>query len=162
MRIKNPTRNIPIFLFVASVLPLMTAYIAEYGFGLLPCILCICQRIPLAIIAVVSSLVLIVRIKPDKIRPVLLICALAFLVGGGIAAFHVGVEQKKWHGTTNCGNSGISNTVEELRAKITLAPVVRCDEPAFIFMGLSMAGWNVIYSFALAFSCLFVFRKLKK
>jgi disulfide bond formation protein DsbB len=30
------------------------------------------------------------------------------------------------------------------------APVVRCDEPAFVLLGLSMAGWNAVFATALA------------
>jgi disulfide bond formation protein DsbB len=40
--------------------------------------------------------------------------------------------------------------LEELRAQLMTAPVVRCDEAAFRFLGLSMAGWNVIWAGLLA------------
>ncbi|PIR34413.1 MAG: hypothetical protein COV36_00890 [Alphaproteobacteria bacterium CG11_big_fil_rev_8_21_14_0_20_44_7] len=36
--------------------------------------------------------------------------------------------------------------MEDLRAQILEAPIVRCDEPTWFFLGLSMAGWNVLYS----------------
>ena len=34
--------------------------------------------------------------------------------------------------------------------RLNAAPVVRCDQPAFVFLGLSMAGWNALASAALA------------
>ena len=37
-------------------------------------------------------------------------------------------------------------TTEELLRQITHAPLVRCDEVQFRFLGISMAGWNAILS----------------
>ena len=35
-------------------------------------------------------------------------------------------------------------------AQIMSAPLVRCDEIAWEFLGLSMAGWNAVISIGLA------------
>jgi disulfide bond formation protein DsbB len=39
---------------------------------------------------------------------------------------------------------GLSNA--ELLRQITQAPLVRCDEVQFRFLGISLAGWNAILS----------------
>jgi disulfide bond formation protein DsbB len=74
----------------------------------------------------------------------------ALLIGGGIAAFHVGVEQHWWTGTPGCGVPATSNSIEEMRAQIMAAPVVRCDQVAWSLFGISMAGYNILISLVLA------------
>jgi disulfide bond formation protein DsbB len=78
------------------------------------------------------------------------LAGLIFLIGGGIAVFHVGVEQHWWQGTAECGGASIARTLEELRAQLIGRPVVRCDQAQFHFLGLSMAGWNALISAAYA------------
>ncbi len=76
---------------------------------------------------------------------------MAFLVGAGLAAFHVGVEQHWWAGTAECGaNFGPAGSVEELRRRLLAQAVVRCDEVAWSLFGISMAGYNFLLSLALA------------
>jgi disulfide bond formation protein DsbB len=45
--------------------------------------------------------------------------------------------------------------------QIMTAPLVRCDEIAWSLMGISMAGWNAIVSFALAFLWITAFKRSK-
>ena len=40
-------------------------------------------------------------------------------------------------------------SMEALTASILNASTVRCDEPAFVFLGLSMAAWNMFYALGL-------------
>ena len=66
---------------------------------------------------------------------------------GAIGVYHAGVEAKIFEGLTQCTanvSSGLSNA--ELLQQITHAPIVRCDEVQFRFLGISMAGWNAILS----------------
>jgi disulfide bond formation protein DsbB len=88
----------------------------------------------------------------------LALAALAFVAGGGIGVYHVGVEQHWWTGTEACAGGGAAKTVEELQRQILGRRPARCDEPVFIFLGLSMAGWNVVLSAALAGSSLAALR----
>ena len=53
------------------------------------------------------------------------------------------VEQGWWRGTDACGSTlGAAQTAEERLRQLLAAPVVRCDEIAWSFAGLSMAAWN--------------------
>lgn len=129
-----------------AVLTLGMALLAQYGFGLAPCELCLWQRWPYAaaILFALGALIM------PKLRPVLLALAgFSILVSGGIAVFHVGVEEKWWQGLASCSGAPTPNSIEALRAQLMAAPVVRCDEAAFRFIGISMAGWNVLWSLAL-------------
>jgi disulfide bond formation protein DsbB len=132
----------------ASVVALATAFAAQYWGGLQPCVLCLYQRWPYAA-AIVLALVAL-RFADRARGWVVGLAGVAFAVGAGIAAFHVGVEQGWWHGTTACGASGRADSIEALRAQLMAAPVVRCTDVAWSFAGISMAGFNVIASVILA------------
>lgn len=85
-------------------------------------------------------------------------CALALVAGAGIAAYHVGVEQKWWLGTDACAAlSGLgAKTVEELREVLLRTPVARCDEVSWSMFGVSMAGYNFLVSLVLAAASLWL------
>lgn len=126
----------PPIILAGSLAALAGAFIAQYGFDLQPCVLCIYQRWPYAVAAALAVLCLFL---PAQQRQWALTAAIvALLVGGGIAGYHVGVEQHWWAGTAGCTGGATPATLEELRAQVMSAPVVRCDEVAFSLFGISM------------------------
>jgi len=128
---------------LACAATLGAVFVAQYGFGLAPCELCIAQRWPhgIAVVLGVAALLL-----PRFRTTLLALAALSLAIGGGIAMYHVGVEQHWWQGPTACTGAATPNSLDALRAQLMAAQVVRCDEVAFRFLGLSMAGWNVLWS----------------
>lgn len=143
----DPRRTGPL-IALFSALTLVIVFISQYGFGLAPCELCLWQRWPYAAAILLGLATLFL---PRWRAQLLLLATLSFMIGGGIGIFHAGVEWKWWQGLTSCSGIGPTPmTLEELRAQILAAPVVRCDEAAVRVLGLSMAGWNVIWSAALA------------
>ena len=136
--------------FVLSSLVLGSAYAFEHWGGLAPCQLCFWQRypyfalIPLALIAV---------LVPGLRKPLIGLCLLAFLVGTGIAFYHVGVEAKWWPGPDAC--APVAGSIEDM---LTREAVVRCDEPATHWLlpfGLSMAFYNLVFSALMSVYCLY-------
>jgi len=146
-------RHAPLAIMLASLAILGTALASQYWGGLLPCELCVWQR--WAYVAVIGIAFAALQAR-DRWRAGLTgLAALACLVGGAIAVFHVGVEQHWWAGLATCTGSTGANSVEALKAQILAAPVTRCDEVAWSLFGVSMAGWNVLASALLAgFGCL--------
>ncbi|RBI85118.1 disulfide bond formation protein B [Rhodosalinus halophilus] len=130
-----------------SALLLAAAFAFQHLGGLAPCALCLWQRWPHAAAVALGGLGLML---PGAVLP--LFGAVAAGASGGLGVYHVGVEQGWWQGPATCSGSGDIGalSVEELAARIMAAPVVRCDEIAWSFGGLSMAGWNAVLSFALA------------
>lgn len=140
-----------LFLLAASAGSLLAAFFFQYVVGLQPCILCIWQRWPYAVVIVLTILALTAASRVPKLRAALLaLCGVALLFGGGVAVFHVGVEQHWWTGTPGCGVTATADSIEALRAQIMAAPVVRCDQVAWSLFGISMAGYNILISLALA------------
>jgi len=151
----TPTRALALVL-AASVVVLGSALASQYIGGLRPCILCLYQRVPYAAVIALSGLALLAPavgrpLRPALARGVLAFCAVIFLVGAGIAAFHVGVEQGWWAGTETCTGPDLNAmSPSQLRAYLMQAPIVRCDEVAWALFGISMAGYNVLVSLVLA------------
>ena len=79
-------------IFLLSFLPLLIAYVLEYGFGMEPCNLCIYQRIPFFIILFLA-LFPIFFLKSLKIKNYIIYLVLLLILGNMIlASYHVGVE----------------------------------------------------------------------
>jgi disulfide bond formation protein DsbB len=146
----------------ASILVLGTALLSQYVGGLQPCVLCLYQRAPYVITIVVSGLALGLATGWPRLVPtrgVLAVCAAVFLIGAGIAAYHVGVEQGWWIGTDACAGPDLqATTAAELREQLLRAPIVRCDDVAWSIFGISMAGYNFLVSLVLAGGCLWLAR----
>jgi disulfide bond formation protein DsbB len=125
---------------------LLGALAFQYLGGLAPCHLCLLQRWPHAIAIAIGLLVLA---WPK--RGLALLGALVVLVGAGIAAYHVGVEQHWWAGPTTCTSpTPGAQSAGDLLDQILATPVVLCDQIAWSLWGISMAGWNAIVSLVLA------------
>jgi disulfide bond formation protein DsbB len=145
------TANPPALIALASIAILGTALASQYLGGLAPCELCHYQRWPYVFTIVVG---LTAWLAPVEVawRPWMVgACAAAFGIGGAIAIYHAGVEYGFFAGPTACsGIGGTPDTIEALRQQLLAQPVVRCDEPAWTMMGISMAGYNAIVSTMLA------------
>lgn len=136
---------------VVGIASLAVAFVAQYVFGVQPCVLCLWQRLPYALCVAVG-----LAGAPPFLRrwrgALLLLCALLLLIEVGIAFFHVGVEQHWWLGTAECSlQPTAAMDSGSLREALLATPVVRCDEVTWTFLGLSMASWNV--PFALLMCC---------
>ena len=125
---------------------LAAALASQYIGGLAPCELCIWQRWPhLAAIALGAGFLLTGR------RLFGALAAASLVVGAGIAAYHVGVEQQWWAGPGACSGAGLGEMTGSQLLDITVADViVRCDEVAWSMFGLSMAAWNGLLSVCIA------------
>ncbi len=141
-------RAVAVMQMAISIFSLAAAYTAQYGFNLQPCILCLYQRVPFAVVIALSIIGLFVPVRAA--RALVALSGAVFLAGAAIAFFHVGVEQHWWVGTASCGTSLHSGSLEYLREQIMTAPVVKCDTPAWTLFGISMAGYNLAMSLGLA------------
>jgi len=139
-------RNLPLATLLIALAPLAVALGAQYLGGLAPCPLCHWQRYPYLVAAALAVVAFL--IAPSGIaRWLVALAILAMLTSAAIGVFHVGVEQKWWEGTAGC-TGGIDfegMTVEEMQKALQDTAPVRCDEPAWTFLGISMAGYNILY-----------------
>lgn len=114
--------------------------------GYPPCKLCIWQRWPHGAAIAIGAVVLL-----GGPRWLAWAGAAAAALTGAFGVYHAGVEQRWWLGPTTCTSGGaLESSTKDLLGQIMNAPLVRCDDIAWSFLGLSMASWNAILSFALA------------
>lgn len=143
-------RHVPWLTAGASLAALCVAWLAQYGFGLAPCHLCLLQRDAYWAAMALSVAAIVLGPRSPYRRWAIALIGLAFLTGAGIALYHVGVEQKWWEGAESCVGAMTGLSGADLEAAIMNAPVTRCDEAAFELFGISMAGYNGLLSLALA------------
>jgi disulfide bond formation protein DsbB len=134
---------------IALLLPLALlggALGSQYLGGLHPCEMCYWQRWPHAVAILLAALAFTAPAESSRSRMLTLLAALAIAVSGAIGVYHAGVEAKIFEGFTQCTASGKGLSPAEMLQQITHAPLIRCDEVQFRFLGISMAGWNAILS----------------
>jgi disulfide bond formation protein DsbB len=134
---------------VALLLPLALlggALGSQYLGGLHPCEMCYWQRWPHASAIILAALAFTAPASSSRSRMLTLLAAFAIGISGMIGVYHAGVEAKVFEGFTQCTALGKGLTTADLLRQISSAPLVRCDEVQFRFLGISMAGWNAILS----------------
>lgn len=134
---------------IALLLPLALlggAFGSQYLGGLYPCEMCWWQRYAHMVAVVPAALAFAAPAESRLSRTLTLLAALAIAVSGAIGVYHAGVEAGIFEGFTQCTATGKGLSAAELLKQISHAPLVRCDEVQFRFLGISMAGWNAILS----------------
>lgn len=146
--------SVALFLAAASIL---TALGFQYIGGYVPCMLCLMERYAyyLAIPLLFVAIALVAGGHRGSASALFFIVALAFFVNAGLGTYHAGAEYKFWPGPAACGGGGeLATSAGSLLKDLEHIHVVRCDEPALVFLGLSFAGWNVVASLAIMVAAL--------
>jgi len=139
---------------LVSAAMLATAHAFETFGGYSPCNLCLRQReVYWGILAVGIVFMAIVRM-PGGPRWRALTCwilGIGFLISCGVAVYHAGAEWKFWEGPQSCTGTG-KVTLKDMEAMLAGKEYKppSCEEAAWVFLGLSMAGWNAVISLGLA------------
>lgn len=141
-------RNV-VFVAAGGSLALLAGAFAFQLLGYAPCRMCIWQRWPHAAAVAIGILAILF---PD--RRIAAAGCLAALIAAALGAYHAGVERGWWEGLAECaGGAGLTGlSGEDLLDPTRDAgpPPVRCDEPVWALFGVSLAGWNALFSLALA------------
>jgi disulfide bond formation protein DsbB len=146
----------PLVALLASAAMLAIAHGFETFGHLPPCNLCLKQREVYWVAGTVALVALITARTPWGPRTRALfngLLGLIFLFGAGLAFFHAGVEWHWWPGPTTCTSTGTGATAAGLDALLRGEKInpPACDKALWVFLGLSMAGWNCLISLKLAF-----------
>ncbi len=144
-------RLVLLAIVLASLAVLTAAFTAQYLFGLEPCVLCLYQRVPYGATAVLAVGGVSFAGEGRMAGMIVGLCGVVFLTGAGLAFYHVGVEQHWWGSIAACGGAAPGDmTVEQLRAGLAAQPPKPCDQVDWTLFGVSLAGYNVLLSLALA------------
>lgn len=115
--------------------------------GLYPCEMCHWQRWPhygAVVLALLAFLVGGARVKATLVAGAATLIALSGVIG----IFHAGVEYHWWQGVTACTQttSTVGLSTDQALKDLLAAPIVRCDAPQWLLLGVSLAGWNALCS----------------
>ena len=144
-------------LAVASIAAatLAGAWFFQLVLGIVPCPLCLEQRYAYYLTVPLGLLVAFVASRDAPPRPVLLaglaLLVLAALANAWLGGYHAGVEWKFWQGPTDCSGPVVDfGKAGSLLDRLDSVKVIRCDEVQWRFLGLSLAGYNVLISLLMA------------
>jgi disulfide bond formation protein DsbB len=130
-------------IMVISIAALAAAFASEAFLDLEPCILCIYQRWPYVIVAILGVAGLPVKALR---RPALALSSVALAVNSVIATYHTGVEQKWWASEVEgCEVPDFGAEPKSILENIMSAPTGNCAEIPWQdpLLGLSMANYNI-------------------
>ena len=150
----QPAAVAALAIFAVSLATLLGAWYFQLVVKLPPCPLCLEERLPYYIVIPLSLLVAIAALAHaprGSINVGFAAILAAMLVSAGLGAYHAGVEWRFWPGPADCSGPITDFTVKgPLLDQLRSIQVVRCDEAAWRFLGVSLAGYNVLISLALA------------
>lgn len=130
---------------------------SQYIGGLYPCEMCHWQRWPHYAAIALAVLAFLIPSRSAQ-RILVLLAAIAVAISGAIGVFHAGVEYGWWEGITQC-STGLSSTSGDTLADIWSTPAIRCDVAQWSLYGISLAGFNAIFSLGGAALILWLWQK---
>ena len=148
------------FLFF-SVLILLIVYYLEFFLGAEPCKLCIYQRFPYFMTILLATSALLIKNQKFK-KLALLFYILIFSLGLIMSVYHFGIEKSLWNTLIGC-ESDIKNLTNNtsLTDYLLNKDYVSCSDVSFKFLGVSLAGYNIIISFILLALSVIGFKKIE-
>lgn len=150
----NPALTASLAVTLIAAATIAGAWFFQLVLEILPCPLCLEQRyayylaIPLGALTALAA-------RSGAPRPLLLaglaMLVLATLANAGLGTYHAGVEWGFWMGPTDCSGPVVNlGNAGDLLSRLDTVKVVRCDEVQWRFLGLSLAGYNVMVSLVMA------------
>ena len=160
--ISSTVRMLTLLGFMVCCVLLAAAFYLQYGFGYEPCLLCLLQRWIMILLGVVLLLALLHRPRHWGMRVYGLLVLLIGTLGASVAARQVWLQMQPPSDSGLCMPSSWSyliNNFPLMQAfKMLVAGSQECGQVQWMFWGLSMAGWSMVFFVLFAALGLFVAR----
>ena len=149
--------------FVISTLVIITVFVLQYVFNMTPCDMCLVERYPYYLLIIIGLASIVFNFeKSAVIKKVINYASILILLFGFLYTLrHVFVERGLINLNSGCTSnlSDLSDT-SKLLESLHQAPLVRCDEPAYLFNYISVAEANLIMTLLLlSITLYFIFMK---
>jgi disulfide bond formation protein DsbB len=149
-----PALTAALAITVIAAATLAGAWFFQLVLEILPCPLCLEQRYAYYLAVPLGALVAFAAAKGAARSVVLtglVLLGLAALGNAVLGGYHAGVEWHFFQGPTDCtGPIGNLGSAGNLLSRLDTVKVIRCDEVQWRFLGLSLAGYNVLISLLMA------------
>ncbi|MDA9686106.1 disulfide bond formation protein B [bacterium] len=148
--VKNNKNLLIKFIFLVSIIALVSAFFIEYILGHQPCNLCILERIPY-LLAIIVVLLNYKFIQFEKFF--ILLLAIIFLAGTILSIYHLGIEQGFIEESLVCDLKSGSNLLskEEILKQLQ-EKNINCKDVTFKIFGLSLTSYNILISLLISVS----------
>ena len=148
--VKNSKNLLIKFIFLVSIIALVSAFFIEFILGHQPCNLCVLERIPY-LLAIIVLLLNYKFIQFEKFFILLLI--IIFLAGTGLSLYHLGIEEGFIKESLVCDIKSGSNLLskEEILKQLQ-EKNVSCKDVTFKIFGLSLTSYNILISLLISIS----------
>jgi disulfide bond formation protein DsbB len=162
----NPSALAALAIALIAAVTLAGAWFFQLVLDIRPCPLCLEQRyayylaLPLAAFLAFFA----ARGAPRQLLMAgFVVLLIATLANAWLGGYHAGVEWQFWPGPTDCSGPLVDfGKAGSLLNQLDKVKVVRCDEVQWRFLGLSLAGYNVLISLLMAAIALFGFVRSAK
>jgi disulfide bond formation protein DsbB len=133
---------------------LAAAWFFQLVLDIRPCPLCLEQRYAYYLAIPLGALVALAAAR-NAPRAVLVaglaLLALAALANAFLGGYHAGVEWGFWPGPTECSGPLLDlGKAASLFDNLDKVKVIRCDQVQWRFLGVSLAGYNVLISLGMS------------
>jgi disulfide bond formation protein DsbB len=150
----NPALATALAITAIAAATLAGAWFFQLVLDIRPCPLCLEQRYAYYLAVPLGALVALAAAKHAP-RAVLVaglaLLALAAFANAYLGGYHAGVEWGFWPGPAECSGPVLDlGRAGSLFDNLDKVKVIRCDEVQWRFLGLSLAGYNVLISLAMA------------
>ena len=135
-------KNFYLFILFYSLLAIGFALYVEYILGYKACKLCLYQRIPY-IIAIFISFIGYNYFKNNKI---LILIIIIFLISTLISGYHYGIENNIFKEFSGCTTKSLDIVNKSEILKSLNNNLTSCKDVNFKFLGMSLAGINLLLS----------------
>jgi disulfide bond formation protein DsbB len=135
------------------------AWFFQYVIGLVPCPLCLEQRVPYSVAIPLALVLGFFAHDPGRskfARLLLIVIAAILAYGAALGVYHAGVEWGWWPGPVTCSSTHLPGGGGSILSQMQGTRVVPCDEAQWRFLGLSLAGYNALIAGALTLFALFI------
>ena len=142
-----PSRTVFVLGFLFCLSMLLVAGYFQFIEHLEPCPLCILQRVAILVIGIVFLLAALHGPKTAGARIYGSLITLFALIGGGISAWHVRLQNLPEDQVPSCG-PGLNFMLDNFPLSEAITMVLRgsgeCAEVLWTFMGLSIPAWTLV------------------
>jgi disulfide bond formation protein DsbB len=148
--VKNSKNLLIKFIFLISVIALVSAFFIEYVLGHQPCNLCILERIPYLL----ALIIILLNFKFSHFEKFfILLLIIIFLVGAIISLYHLGIELGFIQESLVCDLKSASDLLskEEILKQLQ-EKNVSCKDVTFKIFGLSLTSYNILISLLITIS----------
>ena len=158
--VKNSKNLLIKFIFLVSIIALVSAFFIEYVLGHQPCNLCVLERIPY-LLAIIVLLLNYKFVQFEKFFMLLL--TIIFLTGTALSLYHLGIEQGFIQESLVCDLKSGSNLLskEEILKQLQ-EKSVNCKDVTFKIFGLSLTSYNILISLLITVSTLKIYFNYEK